>query len=150
MSSVGDSVLCVKCGYDLTAIQTQPGRRPPCPNCGGLVRRIEGRVVAAGSAVVTGSAVVVGPAPSVGGTGVVTVPAPTATATVDALKPALTNTELFAMHFDHMVRTYPPTESGDIYVLELVNPDIGVVGIAAHEDRSEAFRQLTEDYADDT
>ena len=53
-----------------------------------------------------------------------------------------------APHYVYEVRVYPPATDGD-YLVELRNPDTGLVGLALHADAAEALRQLAEPFADD-
>jgi hypothetical protein len=64
--------------------------------------------------------------------------------------PPTVDTQRVAIHFEHLVRTYPPREPGDLYLVELINPDTGQVDMSVHEDREEAFRRLAKPFVEDT
>jgi hypothetical protein len=139
MADVGDDdrVFCVKCGEDLTELHARPGPRVPCPVCSGMVRRIQGRAALSLTGAVTR-----------GDDGSVTVLPPTAQAAAQGIVPTI-GAERVRAHFEHMVLTCPPSEPGDVYTIEIINPDTGVVDIAMHADPEEAFRGLAKPFADD-
>jgi hypothetical protein len=53
-----------------------------------------------------------------------------------------------APHHVYEVRVYPPTPDGG-YLVELGNPDTGLVDLVINADAAEALRQLAESLADD-
>lgn len=81
--------------------------------------------------------------------GSVTVLAPTVEAVAEVPTPTIDTRRAVAAYFEHLLRTYPPTSPDDHYVVELVNPDTGLVDIVIHEDRAEALRRLAEPFAED-
>lgn len=108
-------LLCLECGLPLL----EASRNDPCPRCGELARVVIGRAVvrAHGWSRVSGE--------------VVRVDAVASPQTVEAVATIPEATAIgeqrIAAHFDHLLRTYPPLQPGDLYLLQLVNPDTGVV-----------------------
>lgn len=140
---MADHVLCAGCGSDLTDFHEDKEPRRPCPTCGSTARVFEASAVAR----LRLRSQAVGHA--VSDEGSVTVPVSTVDVVVDVPAPTIQTSRVLAPHFDHLVQTYPPLTFGDHYVVQLVNPDTGLVEIVVHEDPAEAFRRLADPFADD-
>lgn len=132
-----DRILCAECGEDVTGITPLEGPRQPCPVCGSLARQFY-----ASADLTVSLAAEAGHVAVVGGAGNVTA----APASVHGVGTVTRN----APYFDHGLRSYPPTNPGDSWLVELINPDTGSVEVSIHESPGEAFRRLAEPFEEDT
>jgi hypothetical protein len=138
-----DHVLCSTCGLDLTSSYDPARDREPCPNCGGVNRTFQVIVSATVGLSASASAQVVQP-PTISAEGEALPPE-----IVQSPPPDVVTPDEVALRFEHLVRTFPPRQPGDKYLIEIESPDTGFVSHAVADDAQTAWEQLAEPFADD-